>query len=85
MAGTEQQIDASVRVRFTPAQILILAPGLYLLFKSLQEHKRLGASRLSYPFRNLPPARGFDRGTYSQSFIRDHSHTHPCLDLTHLR
>jgi len=47
MPDTDKQIDASVRVRFTPAQIRIIAPGLSLLFKSLQEHKRLGACNVA--------------------------------------
>jgi len=69
MPGTEQQMDASVRVRLTPAQIKIIAPALSLLVSSYEERKKAGTSRLAYPFSTLPPPRGFDRGTYNQTFM----------------
>jgi hypothetical protein len=49
MPGTEQQIDASVRVRFTPAQIRIIAPGLYLLAFSAGGAPKIVSERLGHP------------------------------------
>jgi hypothetical protein len=69
MPCTEQQIDASVRVRFTPAKIKILASAISLIVHSYKVRERAGASPLRYPFHVNLPARGFDRGTYNQTFM----------------
>jgi hypothetical protein len=63
------KVDAAVRLRLSPAQIAVLAPGISLLVQSHQAHQRKGTSPLAYPFRIYQPARGFDRGLYDQSFM----------------
>jgi hypothetical protein len=40
-----------------------------LLFGSHQVRQRTGTSLFTYPFRNYPPPRDFDRGLYNQSFM----------------
>lgn len=66
MSGTENQIDATVRVRLTPAQIHILAQGIKLLAESYEICQHSGTSPFTYPFRIFPPPRGFDRGIFNQ-------------------
>ena len=53
-----------VRLRLTPAQIDMLAPGIQMLVHSHQVRQRSGRSPLAYPFHILPPPRGFHRGDY---------------------
>src|SRR5579863_3300414 len=59
----------AVRVRLSPAQIDIIAPGISLLVQSHRERLRSGSSPLAYRFRIYPPPTGFDRGTYDQEFM----------------
>ena len=61
--------DGVMRVRLSPAQIDILAPGINLLVTSHLARLRKGSSPLAYPFRILPPPRDFDRGIYNQAFM----------------
>lgn len=69
MAKKVDQLNTAVRLRLSPAQIAVLAPGIDLLFQSHQHRRRSGTSPLAYPFRIYPPPRVFDRGTYNQSFM----------------
>ena len=52
----------AIRLRLSPAQIAIIAPGIEVITRSYKDHLRAGTSKLSYPFRMFPQARGFDRG-----------------------
>jgi hypothetical protein len=69
MRGNVEQINTAVHFRLSPAQIAILAPGIELITRSFQTHQRTGTSPLSYPFRNYPPPRGFNRGSFNQMFM----------------
>jgi len=59
----------AIRLRLSPAQIAIIAPGIEVITRSYKDHLRAGTSKLSYPFRMFPPARGFDRGTFNQPLM----------------
>jgi len=59
----------AIRLRLSPAQIAIIAPGIEVITRSYKDHLRAGTSKLSYPFRMFPPARGFDRGTFNQPIM----------------
>ncbi|WP_348262651.1 hypothetical protein P8935_23030 [Telmatobacter sp. DSM 110680] len=69
MSKNVAPINAAVRFRLSPHQIAVLAPGIELITRSYKDHLRAGTSRLSYPFRIFPPARGFDRGAFNQLFM----------------
>ncbi|HEY3704420.1 MAG TPA: hypothetical protein VGL22_05115, partial [Terracidiphilus sp.] len=69
MRGNVAQIYPQVRFRLSKTQVDIIAPGIELLFLSHQTHQQKGTSPLAYPFRILPPPRGFDRGLYNQTFM----------------
>ena len=69
MSENVAQIYTAIRVRLSPAQIAVLAPGIELITRSYQDSQRVGTSRLSYPFRLFPPPRGFDRGDFNQLFM----------------
>ncbi len=69
MTKNVAQTNTAIRLRLSPAQIAILAPGIEMITRSYQDHQRTGTSPLSYPFRILPPPRGFDRGTFNQLFM----------------
>jgi hypothetical protein len=59
----------AIRLRLSPAQIAIIAPGIEVITRSYKDHLRTGTSKLSYPFRMFPQARGFDRGTFNQPLM----------------
>jgi hypothetical protein len=68
MGENVAQINTAVRLRLSPAQTAILAPGIEMITRSYKDRLRTGSSRLSYPFR-IFPARGFNRGAFNQLFM----------------
>ena len=69
MGENVTQTNTAVRLHLSPAQIAVLAPGVYHLCQSFHVHRRNGTSPFSYPFRIYPPPRGFDRGVFNQQIM----------------
>ena len=60
---------SAIRFRLSAAQMLVIWPGLDLLFKSYAARQHKGGIRYEYPFWIDPPPRGFDCGTFDQEMM----------------
>ncbi|HKD61860.1 MAG TPA: hypothetical protein VKB38_18505, partial [Terracidiphilus sp.] len=66
MSSKVNKSCSTIRVRLAQAHSYLIARALTKLLWSYQKHQKSGASFFTYPFRNYPPPRGFDRGAFNQ-------------------
>ena len=67
MARKIKNNNSTVSVRLSKTQIDVLKPAIEQLVWSYQKYLKSGTSPFTYPFRILPPPRGFDRGVRNQN------------------